>query len=420
MSLSLKNIKKKISGSQKEELSSIAGEEMSLAHFTKATDVAQEHWQVLVEQSENYLLSTEYLSALELHPYKGMCFHYMLVFRGGIPIAILYYQESDVHITNVDKNVDTEKVGNTSSFFSKAKGIIASSLESIKVRLLIQGNLLQSGPHGAYFDSSLNLQEQAMIVNAAWNKVVDSNLSGTKIKAILIKDISPELEVEVQKHDPDFAPFGVQPNMVSTIREGWTDIHSVLADFSSKYRVRAKSAIKKQDHLTRKELDIEMVQKHNEVIMELFKNVEAGADFHMVSIDPNYFIDLKTELKDSFVIKGYFDEEKLIGFYSYLKGDGHNYASFVGLNYDYNRDCALYQNILYCLLHDSIKDGAKSIDLARTAMEIKSTMGAEPEQYQLLAKHVNSITNSIVKRFLKNIIQKEWTQRRPFKDTPKG
>ncbi|MGB1318400.1 MAG: hypothetical protein ACPG5W_09345, partial [Flavobacteriales bacterium] len=319
-----------------------------------------------------------------------------------------------------DKNVDTEKVGNTKSFFSKAKGIIASSLESVKVRLLIQGNLLQSGPHGAYFNASLNTVEQAQILNAGWNKVVDTNLSGTKIKAILIKDISQELEAEVQKQDADFAPFAVQPNMVSTIREEWIDIFSVLADFSSKYRTRAKSAIKKQDHLARKELNADLIQQHNDTIMQLFKNVEAGADFHMVSIDPNYFIDLKTALKDRFVIKGYFDDEKLIGFYSYLKGDGQNYASFVRLNYDYNKDCALYQNMLYCLLHDSIKDGAKSIDLARTAMEIKSTMGAEPEQYQLLAKHVNSITNSIVKRFLQNLRPKEWTQRRPFKDTPKG
>jgi hypothetical protein len=246
--------------------------------------------------------------------------------------------------------------------------------------------------------------------------VVDSNLSGTKIKAILVKDISAELEAEVQKQDSDFAPFAVQPNMVSDIHENWTDIHSVLADFSSKYRVRAKAAMKKQETLTRKEFDLEMIQKYNETIMQLFKNVEAGADFHMVSIDPNYFTDLKTTLKDRFIVQGYFDGEKLIGFYSYLKGVRNNYASFVGLNYEYNRNYALYQNMLYCLLHDSIKDGAMRIDLARTAMEIKSTMGAKPQQYHLLAKHVNSFTNSIVKRFLKNLRKKEWTQRRPFKN----
>ncbi len=151
--------------------------------------------------------------------------------------------------------------------------------------------------------------------------------------------------------------------------------------------------------------------------MQLFKNVESGADFHMVSIHPRYFVDLKAALDDRFIIKGYFDEEKLVGFYSYLRGVGHNHASFVGLNYDYNKDCALYQNMLYHLLSDAIADGANSIDLARTAMEIKSTMGAEPENYQLMVKHLNGFTNSIVKRFIKNIRPREWVQRKPFKVT---
>ncbi|MGB1317058.1 MAG: hypothetical protein ACPG5W_02560, partial [Flavobacteriales bacterium] len=122
MSLSFKNIKKKISGSASSGLIAADGQEITLAHFTKAADVPLKDWNLLVDESKNYLLSTEYLSALEIHPYKGMCFHYMLAYRNNTPVAMLYYQEADVHITNVDKNVDTEKVGNTKSFFSKAKG----------------------------------------------------------------------------------------------------------------------------------------------------------------------------------------------------------------------------------------------------------------------------------------------------------
>ncbi|MBI1287630.1 MAG: GNAT family N-acetyltransferase [Flavobacteriales bacterium] len=208
----------------------------------------------------------------------------------------------------------------------------------------------------------------------------------------------------------------MQPNMTSTIRPDWQDFDSVMNDFSSKYRVRAKAAIKKAEHLTLREFSVDDIQQHNDTIMQLFKNVEAGADFHMVSIHPRYFLDLKAALDDHFVVKGFFDGEKLIGFYSYIRGFEHSYASFVGLNYDYNQDCSLYQNILYHLLDDAIKDGAKSIDLARTAMEIKSTMGAEPVDHHLMIKHLNSITNSILKRFITNIRPKEWTQRNPFKE----
>ncbi|MBP9151880.1 MAG: hypothetical protein KBF73_06320 [Flavobacteriales bacterium] len=418
MAISLDFIRDKIGGLRKqcEDPSNDSG--VSLAHFTSAFDLPSAHWNKLVHESGNYLLSAPYLAALEQHPYKGMCFHYIMAYRNEEPVAILYYQETDVHISNLDKNVDTEKVGDTQSFFTKAKGVIAASLESVKARLLIQGNLLQSGEHGAFFTASLSLEQQALIVDSAWRKVVDSNRSGKKIRCVLIKDIKKDLYEQIKVLDSDFASFTVQPNMVSAIRPEWKSFEDAMNDYSSKYRVRAKKACTQGEHLQLRELNATDIQERNDAIMKLFKNVEAGADFHMVSIHPRYFVDLKAALEDRFIIKGYFDGDELIGFYSYIKGMEHNYASFVGLNYEYNRDCALYQNILYCLLNDSIKDGAKSIDLARTAMEIKSTMGAEPQEYQLMVKHLNSITNSILKRFIQNIRPKEWTQRRPFKDAP--
>lgn len=413
MAISLDFIRNRIGGLKKQ--CETAESEISLAHFTSAFDVPAAHWSKLFRESGNFLLSAPYLASLEQHPYKGMCFHYVVAYNKEEPVAILYYQETDVHISNVDKNVDTQKVGDTTSFFSKAKGVITASLDSIKVRLLVNGNLLQSGPHGAFFSKSVSTEDQAAITHAAWNKVVDSNRLGKKIRAVLIKDVSKELETQMLEYDSDFAAFGVQPNMVSEIRKEWKSFDDVLSDFSSKYRVRAKAARKKSNALKLKEFNETDIQQYNDTIMQLFKNVESGADFHMVSIHPRYFVDLKAALDDRFIIKGYFDGDKLVGFYSYLKGIEHNYASFVGLNYDYTKEHALYQNILYDLLSDSIADGAKSIDLARTAMEIKSTMGAEPQNYQLMVKHLNGFTNSIVKRFINNLRPKEWVQRKPFK-----
>lgn len=414
--MSLNFIRERIGGLRKQCEGQEGTSDISLAHFTSAFDVPATHWNKMFHESGNYLLSAPYLAALEQHPYKGMCFHYIVAYKHEEPVAILYYQETDVHISNVDKNVDTDKVGDTQSFFSKAKGVIASSLESVKARLLIQGNLLQSGEHGAYFSESINVEERASIVNSAWRKVVDANKSGKKIRCILIKDIDTELRKQIQLLDDDFAAFEVQPNMVSHIREEWKSFDDVLADFASKYRVRAKKCVNQSAMLELREFDVDDIQKHNETIMQLFKNVEAGADFHMVSIHPRYFLDLKAALEDRFVLKAYFRQEQLIGFYSYIRGVNENFASFVGLDYEHNRECSLYQNILYNLLEDSIKDGAKSIDLARTAMEIKSTMGAEPQNYELMVKHLNSFTNTILKRFISNIKPKEWIQRKPFKN----
>lgn len=417
MAISLDIIRQRISN-LKRDCETVGDDNgLSLAHFTSIFDVPVAHWNPLVKQSGNFLLSAPYLGALEQHPYRGMCFHYIIAYQQDRSLAIFYFQETDVHITQVEKNVDTEKAGSSRSIFDKAKGIIASGLDSIKVRMLVSGNLLQSGQHGASFSDELTDDERAALLDSAWRKVVVSGRSGKRVRATLIKDVSHGLKNALHVLDSELTPFSVQPNMVSTVREHWNGLEDVLADFSSKYRVRAKKAMKQAAHLEVRSLDEQLIQQWNDRIMELFQNVEDGADFSMVSIHPRYFIDLKVALGDDFVLKGYFDGEDLIGFYSYIRGMGKNYASFVGLDYDHNRKCSLYQNILYRLLEDSITDGAESIDLSRTAMAIKSTMGAEPVTHHLLVKHLNPITNSIVKRFIRNIRSAEWIQRKPFKDS---
>lgn len=361
------------------------------------------------------LLSAPYLAALEQHPYKGMCFHYVIAYRSTEPVALLYFQETDVHIANVDRNVDTEKLTDR-SMLSRAKGLIMKGLESVKLRLLIHGNLLQSGNHAAYFHTSLALDVCARLIDRACRAVIGADRSGKKIRGLLVKDITPYMEAELKMVDAELTQFEVQPNMEVQIRPHWSSFDDVLNDYSSKYRVRANAAIKKAAHLEVCTLEEADILRHNDRIMELFKNVESQSDFHMVSIHPCYFIDMKAALDSHFVMRGYFLEDELIGFYSYIRGMGRNYASFVGLDYAHNRDCALYQNILYRLLDDAIADKASSIDLARTAMEIKSTIGAEPVSYRLMVKHLNGVTNGVVRQFIKNIRSKEWEQRRPFKE----
>lgn len=388
---------------------------VSLAHFTSIFDLPTAHWSQLMQQSGNMLLSAPYLAALEQHPYNGMCFHYLIAYRNTEPVALLYFQETDVHIANVDQNVDTEKLEDR-SMLSRVKGLVMKGLESVRLRLLIHGNLLQSGDHAAFFHESLPLDVRARLIDRTCRAVISADRSGKKIRGLLVKDISPEMEVELQKVDAELTQFEVQPNMEVRIRQHWQSFEDVLNDYSSKYRVRANAAIKKATHLEVKTLDEAEILRHNDRIMELFKNVESQSDFHMVSIHPRYFLDMKAALDDHFIMRGYFLGDELIGFYSYIHGMGRNYASFVGIDYAHNRDCALYQNMLYRLLDDAIADGATSVDQARTAMEIKSTIGAEPVSYRLMVKHLNGMTNSVVRQFIKNIRTKEWEQRRPFKE----
>ena len=76
----------------------------------------------------------------------------------------------------------------------------------------------------------------------------------------------------------------------------------------------------------------------------------------------------------------------------------------------------LYQNILIEFIKDAISINAKKIYYGRTAMEIKSNLGAEPDELIIYLKLNNAITNKLIGPFVPQKPLKNWTQRRPFKE----
>ena len=64
----------------------------------------------------------------------------------------------------------------------------------------------------------------------------------------------------------------------------------------------------------------------------------------------------------------------------------------------------------------SIHHQFKRIIFGRTALEIKSTIGAEPVEIFGLIKHKNFLANQFMKNIFPSLSPKtEWIQRKPFK-----
>jgi hypothetical protein len=128
------------------------------------------------------------------------------------------------------------------------------------------------------------------------------------------------------------------------------------------------------------------------------------------------FFYLKQNLSDDFEFVGYFVEQQLVGFTcSIFWGDnleGHT----IGLDYEFNNKYAVYQNILYDDIDTAIKRGKKRVVFGRTALEIKSGVGAEPADMQCYIRHPNTIGNKLLKPVFRHIKTSEWIQRSPFKE----
>lgn len=385
-----------------------------IALFSSVYGIPYEQWNKVLN-GENLLLSIPYLAALENDPARGMEFHYAIVYLDDKPQAILYFQEFDFKLNSVDDNVDVDKVKDAKSLLQKAKDVAIKSFQNISARLLTFGNSFVSGEHGFHYTKEFDVNELGFVINATTDKIC--SLAGKKgnVKALLAKDFYHDKKDNIPQLIKNYHQFKVQPNMILQFEDDWVTFDDYLEAMSSKYRVRARSAMKKGEKVVMKELDADQIASLNGRLLELYNSVESSANFQLATIGSNYFLDLKAALEDNFKFMAYYLDEQLIGFASAFYWDGHLEAHYVGIDYKWNTEVALYQNMLYDYVKLALDCGARQISYGRTALEIKSTVGAEPHEMMLFLRGSSSITHKIMKPFVDNIRQEKWIQRRPFK-----
>ena len=178
-----------------------------------------------------------------------------------------------------------------------------------------------------------------------------------------------------------------------------------------------KRARKKGVELQFKELDLEAINTHSNTLYQLYENVSDNAGINSFKLSQNHFYNLKLYLKENFRVFGCFLENELVGFYSLILNNEDLETYFLGYNQDLQHKHQMYLNMLFKMASFGIENKFKTVVFARTAMEIKSSIGAKPYTMHVYLKHTNNfIANTLLKfivRYMNPI--KEWQERHPFK-----
>lgn len=285
---------------------------------------------------------------------------------------------------------------------------------------LICGNVLLTGEYGYTF-----VEEEGLSRKSEFNKIEKSlsliakilKKDGFKVGPILMKDYYKETAKENKDTSlSGFSDVEVQPNMVLNIRPEWKTFDDYLASMKSKYRVRYRRANKKLVGVEKKVLDLNEIAQYKDILYKLYQTTADDAGFNLFTLPPNYFLELKKYLQDKVKIVGYFKGEELIGYYTIIYNKAYMEAHYLGYKKEYNHDLQTYLNMLYDLIREGIEVGTTKVQFARTAMEIKSSVGAEPYDMVCYLKHHNGMLNKLVNPVM-NVFKPEdkWTQRMPFK-----
>ena len=363
-------------------------------------------WDVVAQS--NVFLQTPYLTVLEKSaPVNMECF-YIGIFENSELIGVSLAQYLDLN--------KLESFGERDKSLKIAiRNFIFKNFAS---HTLFLGNNMITGQNGYVFSKEIDFNHiSEILLQSADEITLYFKKKGISIHLVSFKDFYDHCSVELKKFRfSNIYEFNTQPNMIFYLDENWKSLDDYVAALSKKYRDQFKRARKKFDGIQMKNLSYEEVLRNEEKIYDLYHYVAKNAPFNTFFLSKNHFSTLKGQCGNRFQIFGYFLNEELVGFHTLLLNDETLETYFLGYNDHIQKENMLYLNMLYIMTEYGIENGFKRIIFGRTALEIKSSIGATPVQMSGFIYHNNKLINRFIGKIFRNLEPElHWQQRHPFK-----
>ena len=281
------------------------------------------------------------------------------------------------------------------------------------IKIMFCGNVFLSGEHGIRSSDRVSKSEIMNQIATA----LDALAANTKpLHAVFIKDFKEtSLKNTRELLNFGYSEIKVEPNMIVQLDPQWKTFEDYKNILKSKYRVKANKADSTSSDLETRLFTEHDFETYKDELQALYQNTITNASFNAQVLNLITYIHLRASFKDDFIVKAYFLENKLVGFLTALVNKNALDAHFIGLDYELNKSHAIYPRILNDYIRIGIQKQVTSINLGRTASEIKTTIGANPLELSCYIKHKNPFLNSLIKPFFRRIKIKEFKQHSPFK-----
>ncbi|CAM1345350.1 GNAT family N-acetyltransferase [Tenacibaculum amylolyticum] len=381
------------------------------SYYASVNDIPKDIWNTLGCTSNVYF-NPSYLEAIAAH-HPTIDFWYVVLFNDAQkPIAFATIQVVNFYLDSVQNGLQStiEKI----KCIGRKLGIISPEKP---FKILTCGNTFVSGEHGIFIKEDQDKQKvikelaKSVVQLANTEKHFDYKVSGFMLKDFVRESlfISDEL-LEYKYHS-----FNVEPNMLLQIDSDWESFDGYLAAMKTKFRVKAKKAMELSFPLEVRVINAENLETYLPQMQQLYKNVSSKAGFNLGVFNLETYGSLLQNLGEDYIIKGYFLKNKMVGFLSAMVNQNDLDAHFVGIDYKYNREFAIYQRMLYDYIHIAIERKLDEINFGRTASEIKSSVGATPQELTIYLRHKSHIPNKILSFFIHKIEPTPFKQKHPFK-----
>jgi len=380
----------------------------SASIYHSICEVKEHEWSTLVDRTNVYL-SYSYLKILEANAPASMQPIYLLVKnKSGFPCFQAVLQLHHFRLPQQAAHNAQRPA------YISLRNFLIDVFTRKSIRLLTIGNAFISGIPAYQIHHEVRA-EQVM----GWIELALEQIRAThQPDAVFLKDLDGNLEKCTKPSG--YTAFATEPNMVLKLLEDWKTFSDYQDSLSSKYRKNQKALEVKKAPLREHNFALADLKEFEHEIDKLYSAVFKQAKFGLGKMRPGYFAAMKEKFPDTFFVKGYFEGNQLVAFMSYtLLGDMLD-AHFIGLDYAKNKTFGLYANILYDYLKVALENGCRTVNYNRTAAEIKSNVGALPQQLCCCIRLVNPISNHLMRPVFDRMKADPFVLRKPFKTFEAG
>lgn len=214
----------------------------------------------------------------------------------------------------------------------------------------------------------------------------------------------------------DAITIPAQPFMVLELDSSWQSFEDYLGAMTTKYRTRAKKALKLAEGCERVDLsDVpaeEWIPWAAKLLRQTLKDKTVSLPVSLEELLKSF----KSSLGKDFRVYGYRKEGEWLGFISAIVDTETVHAMHMGFEPTYAQHSQFYQRSMMDLVELTILEGRARLNMGRTATEIKSTMGAQPVENQFVFFAKGLVVRTLLKVYARYFHRlNPYTLRNPFR-----
>jgi len=270
-------------------------------------------------------------------------------------------------------------------FFKLAQTFLYRNEGVFSLNIRVMGSVLSSGDHAYRFDESISEIERQDLIKEAFALKVGEVESNVVPRTFIIKDHYSNVPWSKRisgksNWDKTWIDVEFDPVMQIDLNPEWKNMEEYKSSLRKKSRAKLRRIDKKSSDLDLQELSFEEVNENADQLFKLYSQVYGRAGFKLGMLKKDDLIYLKKYWLKDFPVIGYYYENRLVGFQCGIVTDYSVEAFFVGFNLNENRVHSIYQRMLLEFIKQGIARGSMKVSLGRTALDIKSSLGASPQR----------------------------------------